>query len=118
MQHHRPEPVVRVADRQRYVTLARKGETIGFELIFQYFLVDHDALTIRFAHPTLRVTIYRSNLFLRMESAVTPCREKAEKAFKTYLNSAGSKASVWRRRLAVSGSTPRSRLFGSSGLRI
>src|SRR5262249_6408934 len=53
MQHHRPERVVRVADRERYVTLARKGETIGLKLIFQYFLVDHDALTIPLRPPIL-----------------------------------------------------------------
>jgi hypothetical protein len=44
VQHHRPERVVRVPNRQRDVTLTRKRETIGFELTFQYFLVDHDIL--------------------------------------------------------------------------
>src|SRR5262249_16097551 len=47
VQHHRPEHVVRVADRQRDIALTREGETIGLELTFQYFLVDH-AILYRF----------------------------------------------------------------------
>src|SRR5215471_8439235 len=69
VQHHRPERVVRVADRQRDITLTREGETIGLELTFQYFLVDHVILHYFAVNPTFANAIPLDS-FRRKESAV------------------------------------------------
>src|SRR6516162_9262350 len=57
VQHDRPQRVIRVADPQRDVALTGERETIRLELIVEYFLIDHDTVSLCFEEPSCRLNL-------------------------------------------------------------
>src|SRR5215813_965931 len=66
VQHDRPQRVIRVADLQRDVALTGERETIGLELIVEYFLIDHDTVSCASKSPPADLISEAARLFLEL----------------------------------------------------